>query len=121
MALLVPGLALAQAPSTAPSSYRCEVILAADDVGAGEGAWKFEVQAKGASHGGDGQTFTFGSHTIDATADGHWLTLSWSKNGAVVAQGLFVMSPDDFASHRVAILYNPDGKGEQVSLGCSAN
>lgn len=122
LAFLIPGYALAQVTSSpVPQVYSCEVIIASDELVAGEGDWKFQVNAQGASHGGDGQTFTVKGHVIDASADSHWLTLTWTKNGTTIAAGLFVMAPTDVASARVAILYNPDGKGEQVSIGCNAN
>lgn len=125
LALSLPLFAQAQvtAPTTpqAPvAAYECQVIIAGDDVPADQTVQKFDVRAQGESHGGDGRTFTAGSNSVDATADGHWLTLSWSKAGKLIAQGVFCMAPTDFAEARVAILYNPDGSGDQVSIGCTA-
>ncbi|MES2966134.1 MAG: hypothetical protein V4760_19800 [Bdellovibrionota bacterium] len=120
LALAFPFVALAQNIPTQPEAYLCEIILATDDVPVDQTMWQFEVRAQGASHGGDAQQFTAGTHVIDSSADGHWLTLVWTKAGKLVAQGLFVMAPTDVAQHRVVILFNPDGLGEQVSLGCAA-
>ena len=125
--LSLPLFAQAQvAPPAAPASsakpvtgYECQVIIATD-VAADQDEWKFDVRVQGESHGGNGRSFAAGANAVDATADGHWLTLSWSKAGKLVAQGVFCMAPTDFAENRVAILYNPDGSGEQVSIGCSA-
>lgn len=103
-----------------PEKYTCSLYLAAEDVEAGKGEWTFEVGATGASHGGNGLTFTAGAHEVYVAADGHWLTLGWQKSGTVIANGLFAMSPTDFAENRVAILYNPDGSGNQVAVSCAA-
>ncbi|MES3036689.1 MAG: hypothetical protein V4736_02170 [Bdellovibrionota bacterium] len=101
-------------------AYQCEIILATEDIPVEEADWFFEVPAVGPSHGGTPQSFTRANHQVDVSADGHWMTISWQKNNKLVAQGLFVMSPDDYAQNRVVILFNPDGNGEQLSMGCNA-
>lgn len=108
------------AQATSVSKYSCNLIVAAEDIQAGKGEWPFEVGATGATHGGNGLTFTEGAHEIYVAADGHWITLEWKKSGTVIASGLFAMSPTDFAENRVAILYHPDGSGNQVAVSCAA-
>lgn len=108
------------AQSTPAAKYSCNLFVSAEDVEAGKGEWPFEVGATGATHGGNGLTFTEGAHEIYVAADGHWITLEWKKSGVVLASGLFAMSPTDFAENRVAILYNPDGSGNQVAVSCAA-
>lgn len=122
--LLLSSLILAAVPAFANApktilTYRCEVIVFADDIETRKGEWTFTAPENAGNHGGDQRVFREGVHEILVMADARWMTLAWSRAGKKIAQGQFVMANMDRALARVVIMQDPSSEtGEQVSMDC---
>lgn len=102
-----------------PSSFDCQLlVITKEKPSFPDQNFKAPVKAD-SGHGGDERTFKAEGNPNEVTiiVDGKWLGLSWWKYGEVVAEALFVVT--DFSQDRVAIVYNPKNRDEQVSLNCS--
>lgn len=101
-----------------PTKYACDLMINVGDIPDKFGEAKFTrpVVAPG-EHGGDPLKFTFGVHDVYVVADGKWRSISWWKDGKVIAETMSVTG-DTYVTPSVTVVFNPANQEEQVSLGC---
>lgn len=119
IALTAGLLFSARAQAQTELTYKCELTIAAADLGTTGGVFNFTAPITSGSHGGTPKLFKEGVHTVQVIADAQWMGVSWSRAGTKIAEAVFVLAPMDRTLARVGILYDPSDSGDQVSLNCS--
>lgn len=119
LAVLVSGMT-ASAASTVVRGYSCDVAVIAEGVdgGAQVQTIKRPLLAPG-GHGGEPVELTFGSHKVMILADGIWRSISWWRDGKLVAETVTANS-EVVQGQQAIIVYNPENQDEEAYLSCTA-
>lgn len=114
-------VALAWAPTWAdqvPTKYACDLMINVGDIPDKFAEAKFtRPVVVPEEHGGDPLKFTFGHYEVYVVADGKWRSISWWKDNKVIGESMTV-TKDPYTTTQVTVMFNPDNREEQVSLGC---
>lgn len=102
----------------APTSYDCDLMILSKDLKDGIFEVNFVRPAiEEGKHGGDPIRYAAGPFEVYLLVDGKWRSVSWWREGKVIAEAI-TLAQDIYPSDHVVILYNPENREEQVSLNC---
>lgn len=113
LALLSPA-----AFAATPTFYNCHALVVSADLPNGSAEAQYKAIAKSETHGGQEYDYTFKNHQLAILSDAKWLSLTWTKDKAVVAEATTVRGEDNQTSV-VLILKNPGNDEEQASVDCT--